>query len=135
MKAPRPMDSPAPAATRPAPITTSRLAATNSSSLRALATDRIMGRSRSRPATARMSSPTTRGTSASSTSAPDPWAPLPSTVSTTKRGATARSWNSSTENTARPAGDCSRFFSARAGSATAVEDRATARPRIVATRG
>ena len=105
----------------------------NSSSLRALATERIIGRSRNRPASASTTIPMTRGARANRTPKFTPCEPLPITLSATSRGATARSWNSNTEKTARPAGDCSRFFSASAGMATAVEDRASDRPRITAT--
>ena len=62
MKAPSAMERPAAAATRPAPMTTKRQAAMNSSSLRARATERIIGRSKSRPPITRAATPSTAGT-------------------------------------------------------------------------
>ena len=43
-------------------------------------------------------------------------------------GATARSWNRSTEKVARPVGEASRFCAARTGTTIAVEDSASATP-------
>jgi hypothetical protein len=68
MKAPSAIDSPLSALTRPDPITTSRQAATNSSSLLARATERSMGRSTSRPTTSRPMTPNTAGANASNNS-------------------------------------------------------------------
>ena len=56
------------------------------------------------------------------------WSPDPSTAIVNRIGATARSWNSSTEKLARPAGVVSRRLAARTGTTIAVEDRASARP-------
>ena len=61
MKAPSAIDRPVSALTRPAPITTSRQAAMNSSSLLARATDFSIGRSSRRPKTNSATTPSTAG--------------------------------------------------------------------------
>ena len=50
-------------------------------------------------------------------------------------GATARSWNRSTEKVARPVGEASRFCAARTGTTIAVEDSASATPTKAAGAG
>ncbi len=136
MKAPMAMDRPARALISPAPITTSRQAARNISSLLARATDLSIGRRKSRPTPTSTATPMTAGARASSRRGlkPWPWA-WASTLRVTMIGATARSWNNSTEKAARPASACSRWCSAITGITTAVEDRARAAPRIRAADG
>ena len=130
MKAPSAMERPVRAATRPAPMTISSEAAMNSSSLLALATERIIGRNSSRPNTTSATMPNAACAKVSSIFgekiSPPPW--LPIIVRVIRIGATARSWNSSTEKVARPATLCWRLLSASRGMTMAVEDRARATP-------
>ena len=71
-KAPTAIDNPAAAEARPAPITTSRHAATNSSWLLARATDFSMGRSSRRPTTTITTKPMAAGTTAKNSRASKP---------------------------------------------------------------
>ena len=129
MKAPSAMDRPLSALSRPAPMTTSRQAAMNSSSLLARATDFIIGRRTSRPATTRTTRPMAAGAKASSSLGDGASPAWPAATARVIRiGATARSWNSSTEKMARPAGECWRLRSASRGMTIAVDDRARAAP-------
>ena len=110
----------------------------NSSSLLARATDFSIGRSSSRPKATIAITPIAAGAKASSsrgesTSPPSP--PRASTARVTRIGATARSWNSSTEKVARPAGECWRLCSARICMTTAVDDSDSAAPMAAAGAG
>ena len=96
-RAPMLMDRPLAWAASPAPTTTSRLAATNSSppwaALRALATERNMGRSTTRPSRTSRPSPTAAGIRVNSdrprmaaSSAPPCWATAARTVTVDQNG-------------------------------------------------
>ncbi len=85
------MERPAAAEARPAPITTSRQAATNSSWLLARATDFSIGRSSRRPTTTITARPMTAGTKARNWRASNPVLAWPITARVTTIGATARS--------------------------------------------
>ncbi len=96
----------------------------------ARATDFSSGRSNSRPATTSTTRPSTdcpKVVSSSRTPVPSP--PLAS-VRVIRIGATARSWNSSTANVARPPSPCRRRCSASAGITRAVDDSARAAPTV-----
>ncbi len=125
-KAPSAMDRPSSLALSPAPITTSRLAAMNRSWLLARAADLNNGRNTRRPATMMPTRPMDAVSKASIGSGPPAWAP--SRARATRIGATARSWNSRMENTARPEWACSRPVSAITGTARAVDDMVSAAP-------
>ncbi len=128
MKAPNAIDRPAAAAARPAPITTRRQAAMNSSSLLARATDFIIGLSTSRPTSRMATGARTAGARRRASATPVDGSWPPSRDRATRIGATARSWNSSTEKVARPVSLCRRRLSARAGTMMAVDDRASPAP-------
>ncbi len=126
-KAPKAMERPSSWAQTPAPITTSRLAAMNRSWLRARAADLNSGLSTRRPATMMPIRPAREMPIA--TSGLVSLASPPSRAKAIRIGATARSWNSRMEKTARPEGACSRPASAITGMTTAVDDMASAAPR------
>ena len=106
----------------------------NSSSLLARATERSIGRSSSRPSDQQRGQPQHRrqrrpAAAAARTASADR---RPISVRVIRIGATARSWNSSTEKVARPASECCRFCSARIGMTMAVDDSASAAPMAIA---
>ncbi len=134
MKAPSAIDRPLTAATALVPISTNRQAAMKNSVERVAATRWNSGRSTSRPRPTMAAMASAAGASVQSRPGTAPPASrLARNEAPNRRGATARSWNSSTAKAVRPAPEFSRLRSASSGITIAVEDRASVPPSSAAT--